>query len=58
MDGFINLIYGLIKLVLGIFLILPLIILTGIFDWLNTKGQFNGIVDDLKSLLKWFNYDV
>ncbi len=58
MEGLINLLYGLIKLVLGIFLILPLIILTGIFDWLNTKGQFNGIVDDLKSLLKWFNYDV
>ncbi|PIF69461.1 hypothetical protein CLU99_0166 [Flavobacterium sp. 2] len=57
MEGILNLFYALVKLIFGMILIIPLILLTGIFDWLNTKGQFNGIIADLKSLLKWFNYD-
>ncbi|MNY64432.1 hypothetical protein D3C86_2015440 [compost metagenome] len=57
MEGILNLFYALVKLIFGMILIIPLILLSGIFDWLNTKEQYNGIIADLKSLLKWFNYD-
>lgn len=51
----VKIIYSIIKIVLAIFLFIPLFIALGILgsNDINTKGQFNQIVSDIKSLLNW-----
>ncbi len=48
----------LIKLFLALFLFVPIFMLIGLIDFLNTKGQLNDIETDLKKILHWFSgYD-
>lgn len=49
----IELIYVLIKIIMALFLGIPLAILIGVVDLINTKGQFNEILKDLKAFMNW-----
>lgn len=50
-----NAIYGLFKVVLAFLFMFPLMLVIGLVDFLNSKGQLNEIEKDLKNLLSWLS---
>jgi hypothetical protein len=49
----IDFIYFIFKATLAVLFLPSLLVLIGVLGALNSKGQFDAILDDLQAILKW-----
>lgn len=53
MKGIIQLVYFLIKFLLAAVFFIPTLVIYFIIDFLNKDGNFDEVINDIKSFLNW-----